>query len=74
MERAEYVQLDSGVMYTGHRNNIVEIPWTFGQYEEGILRMVCLVLRDLGTLDARTAGDPVQVSRMIASIVCAEVS
>ncbi|XP_074499061.1 protein-glutamine gamma-glutamyltransferase 5-like isoform X2 [Sebastes fasciatus] len=71
----EYIKSDYGLVYMGTHLNINERPWSFGQYEPGVLE-ACLALlqvspqhlRDKDTDYVRRA-DPVYLSRVICAMV-----
>ncbi|CAH2302351.1 -glutamine gamma-glutamyltransferase 6-like [Pelobates cultripes] len=74
-ERQEYVLNDSGTIYFGLEDYIMEEPWNFGQFEEGILD-ICLKILDNTVhhqqdpvLDYSKRNDPIYVSRVLTAIV-----
>uniref|UniRef100_A0A3P9LRN2 Transglutaminase-like domain-containing protein n=1 Tax=Oryzias latipes TaxID=8090 RepID=A0A3P9LRN2_ORYLA len=71
----EYVQSDYGVVYMGTETNVVERPWSFGQYEPGVLE-ACLKLLQVspqhlsdGEKDYMARADPVYLSRVVCAMV-----
>ncbi|XP_075951458.1 protein-glutamine gamma-glutamyltransferase 5-like [Anarhichas minor] len=71
----EYIKSDYGVVYMGtpHQNN--SRPWSFGQYEPGVLE-ACLMLLEVSPQHRRDENkdyirraDPVYLSRVICAMV-----
>ncbi|KAM3872192.1 protein-glutamine gamma-glutamyltransferase 5-like [Diretmus argenteus] len=71
----EYVKSDFGLVYMGTHLNVCRRPWSFGQYEPGILE-ACLKLLQLSpqhlkhkTKDYIRRADPVYLSRVVCAMV-----
>ncbi|RVE70164.1 hypothetical protein OJAV_G00061670 [Oryzias javanicus] len=71
----EYVQSDYGVVYMGTETNVVGRPWSFGQYEPGVLE-ACLKLLQVSPQhlkdnekDYMARADPVYLSRVVCAMV-----
>ncbi|XP_077431054.1 protein-glutamine gamma-glutamyltransferase 5-like isoform X2 [Vanacampus margaritifer] len=75
VQRQEYVKSDYGVIYMGTDVNFSQRPWSFGQYEPGVLE-ACLQLlqvspQHLGNShkDYVLRADPAYLSRIICAMV-----
>ncbi|CAM4619923.1 unnamed protein product [Leuciscus chuanchicus] len=73
--RNEYIRNDIGLLFKGCPNNIDSQPWSFDQYEKGILD-ICMKLLQLSPqsqADARkdllNRNSPVYISRVISAMV-----
>ncbi|XP_054464590.1 protein-glutamine gamma-glutamyltransferase 5-like [Anoplopoma fimbria] len=71
----EYIKSDYGVVYMGTPLNISRRPWSFGQYESGVLE-ACLTLLEVSPQHQRDKdrdyirrADPVYLSRVICAMV-----
>ncbi|XP_061758736.1 protein-glutamine gamma-glutamyltransferase 5-like isoform X4 [Nerophis ophidion] len=71
----EYVRRDYGVVYMGTDVNVVQRPWSFGQYEPGVLE-ACLQLLQVSPQhlsnkhkDYVLRADPVYLSRVMCAMV-----
>ncbi|XP_037540307.1 protein-glutamine gamma-glutamyltransferase 5 [Nematolebias whitei] len=71
----EYIKNDYGLIFTGTPSNVQERPWSFGQYEPGVLD-ACLKLLQLSnehlhnsSRDYALRADPVYISRVICAMV-----
>ncbi|XP_061590885.1 protein-glutamine gamma-glutamyltransferase 5-like [Cololabis saira] len=71
----EYVRNDYGMLFTGSHTNVAKRPWSFGQYEPGVLE-ACLKLLDVSPehlsdadKDYTSRGDPVYLSRVACAMV-----
>ncbi|KAJ8354722.1 hypothetical protein SKAU_G00222890 [Synaphobranchus kaupii] len=64
----EYVLSDMGYIYVGHSREIIQRPWNFGQFEEGVLEM-CMELLDKRRLGHTARRDPVRLSRALSALV-----
>ncbi|XP_058499984.1 protein-glutamine gamma-glutamyltransferase 5-like isoform X1 [Solea solea] len=71
----EYIKSDYGLVYMGTNVNVGERPWSFGQYEPGVLE-ACLQLLDVSPQhlddqdqDIVRRADPVYLSRVVCSMV-----
>ncbi|KAM4562554.1 protein-glutamine gamma-glutamyltransferase 5-like [Odontesthes bonariensis] len=71
----EYIKSDYGLLYMGTRANICTRPWSFGQYEPGVLE-ACLMLLQMSPQhksnshrDYISRADPVYLSRVICAMV-----
>ncbi|XP_061584397.1 transglutaminase 5, like [Cololabis saira] len=77
-QREEYVQSDSGLLFKGTPMNLVSRPWSFDQYEPGVLE-ACLNLLQVSpqhkrnrTKDYRNRCDPVYISRVVSAMINCE--
>ena len=68
-ELREYVQNDSGKVWTGTYNNYSGRPWYFGQFEDSVLPACCFILQN-SRLRGAERGNPIKVSRAISAMVC----
>uniref|UniRef100_A0A672N643 protein-glutamine gamma-glutamyltransferase n=1 Tax=Sinocyclocheilus grahami TaxID=75366 RepID=A0A672N643_SINGR len=73
--RTEFVRSDIGLLFKGSLGNIVSRPWSFDQYEKGILDISMKLLQlspqhqaDLGK-DLQNRSNPVYISRVISAMV-----
>ncbi|KAK7144172.1 hypothetical protein R3I94_010565 [Phoxinus phoxinus] len=73
--RNEYIRNDFGLVFKGSPSNIESRPWSFDQYEKGILD-ICMKLLQLSpqsqaneTKDLRNRSNPVYISRVISAMV-----
>ncbi|XP_066288396.1 protein-glutamine gamma-glutamyltransferase K-like [Branchiostoma lanceolatum] len=64
----EYVLNEHGYQYFGHKDNISQRPWCFGQFEPGILE-TCLLLLDYSGLKDNAKRSAVWVSRAMSKMV-----
>ncbi|XP_003253613.2 protein-glutamine gamma-glutamyltransferase 2 [Nomascus leucogenys] len=74
-ERQEYILTQQGFIYQGSAKFIKNIPWNFGQFEDGILD-ICLILLDVNPKFLKNAGrdcsrrsSPVYVGRVVSGMV-----
>uniref|UniRef100_A0A3B4UN21 Protein-glutamine gamma-glutamyltransferase 2-like n=1 Tax=Seriola dumerili TaxID=41447 RepID=A0A3B4UN21_SERDU len=74
-EIQEYIKSDYGVIFMGTNLNICQRPWSFGQYEPGVLE-ACLKLLQISPQhlhdkfsDYTHRGDPVYISRVVCAMV-----
>ncbi|XP_077371127.1 protein-glutamine gamma-glutamyltransferase 5-like isoform X2 [Festucalex cinctus] len=74
-QRQEYVKSDYGVIYMGTDVNFSQRPWSFGQYEPGVLE-ACLQLLQVSPQhlsnshkDYILRADPAYLSRIICAMV-----
>uniref|UniRef100_A0A3Q1HB60 Transglutaminase-like domain-containing protein n=1 Tax=Anabas testudineus TaxID=64144 RepID=A0A3Q1HB60_ANATE len=75
VDKEEYIKNDHGVVYMGTNLNVITRPWSFGQYEAGVLE-ACLKLLQVSPhhlsnkyKDYRRRRDPVYVSRVLCAMV-----
>ncbi|XP_056606603.1 protein-glutamine gamma-glutamyltransferase 5-like [Triplophysa dalaica] len=73
--RDEYVRSDFGLIFKGAPSNCVSRPWSFGQYERGILD-ICMKLLELSPQyltdrrrDLLNRSNPVYIGRVISAMV-----
>uniref|UniRef100_A0A671PDQ7 Protein-glutamine gamma-glutamyltransferase 2-like n=1 Tax=Sinocyclocheilus anshuiensis TaxID=1608454 RepID=A0A671PDQ7_9TELE len=73
--RNEFVRSDFGLLFKGSLGNIVFRPWSFDQYEKGILDICMKLLQlspqhqaDIGK-DLQNRNNPVYISRVISAMV-----
>uniref|UniRef100_A0A8C1ZWL9 protein-glutamine gamma-glutamyltransferase n=1 Tax=Cyprinus carpio TaxID=7962 RepID=A0A8C1ZWL9_CYPCA len=73
--RTEYVKSDIGLLFKGSPGNIVSRPWSFDQYEKGILDICMKLLQvspqyqaDMGK-DLLNRSNPVYIGRVISAMV-----
>ncbi|XP_056279638.1 protein-glutamine gamma-glutamyltransferase 5-like [Pseudoliparis swirei] len=71
----EYIKSDYGLVYMGTYQNIIRRPWSFGQYEPGVLE-ACLKLLEVSPQhlwdkdkDYIRRADPIYLSRVICAMV-----
>jgi len=67
-QRYEYVINDTGKIYTGGYRNVRGRPWVYGQFDECVLPAACVLL-EMSGLSHSERGNPVKVSRAIASMI-----
>ncbi|XP_038553295.1 transglutaminase 5, like isoform X3 [Micropterus salmoides] len=77
-QREEYVQNDSGLLFMGTPMNLVSRPWSFDQYEPGVLE-ACLNLLQVSPrhqkntrLDYLNRNNPVYISRVVSAMINSE--
>ncbi|XP_076604941.1 transglutaminase 5, like [Chaetodon auriga] len=77
-QREEYVQSDSGLLFIGTPRNLVSRPWSFDQYESGILE-TCLNLLQVSPqhqknkrLDYLNRGNPIYIGRLVSAMINSE--
>ncbi|XP_037535760.1 transglutaminase 5, like [Nematolebias whitei] len=77
-EREEYVLSDSGLLFMGTQMNPVARPWSFDQYETGVLE-ACLDLLQISpqhqmnrTKDYLKRNNPVYISRVVSAMINSE--
>ncbi|XP_039972459.1 transglutaminase 5, like [Xiphias gladius] len=77
-QREEYVQNDSGLLFMGTAMNLVSRPWSFDQYEPGVLE-TCLNLLQVSPkhqnnrrLDYLNRNNPVYISRVVSAMINCE--
>ncbi|KTF73584.1 hypothetical protein cypCar_00032823 [Cyprinus carpio] len=73
--RNEYVRSDFGLLFKGSPCNVVSRPWSFDQFEKGILD-ICMKLLQLSPqyqadmrTDLKNRSDPVYIGRVISAMV-----
>ncbi|XP_053309883.1 protein-glutamine gamma-glutamyltransferase 5-like [Spea bombifrons] len=73
--RQEYVMNENGFLYQGSKDFIQNVPWNFGQFEDGV-GDICLKILDMSpsflkdpAKDCSKRGDPVYVSRIISAMI-----
>nr|XP_046253906.1 protein-glutamine gamma-glutamyltransferase 2-like isoform X2 [Scatophagus argus] len=79
VQKQEYIKSDCGLVYMGTHLNISRRPWSFGQYEPGVLE-ACLQLLQVSPQhlsdkrkDYILRADPVYLSKVICAMVnCAD--
>ncbi|XP_073326324.1 protein-glutamine gamma-glutamyltransferase 5-like [Pagrus major] len=71
----EYITSDYGVLFMGSHSNVRRRPWSFGQYEPGVLE-ACLELLQVSpqhlsdkNRDYYRRADPIYLSRVICAMV-----
>ncbi|XP_051946946.1 protein-glutamine gamma-glutamyltransferase 2-like [Xyrauchen texanus] len=74
-EREEYILSQDGLIYRGIPKRITALPWTFGQFEPGILD-ICLQILDENpkyindaALDCSERRNPVYVTRVLSAMI-----
>ncbi|XP_077056001.1 transglutaminase 5, like [Siphateles boraxobius] len=73
--RNEYIRNDFGLLFKGSAGNVVSRPWSFDQYEKGILD-ICMKLLELSPQsqadvrkDLLNRSSPVYIGRVISAMV-----
>ncbi|OCT62788.1 protein-glutamine gamma-glutamyltransferase 5 [Xenopus laevis] len=73
--RQEYVMNEHGTMYQGTKDFIKNIPWNYGQFEDGIGE-VCLRILDMNpnclkdpATDCSKRGDPIYICRVVSAMI-----
>ncbi|XP_053301697.1 transglutaminase 5, like [Pleuronectes platessa] len=77
-QKEEYVQSDSGLLFLGTTMNVVSMPWSFDQYEPGVLE-ACLHLLQVSPQhqhnrrgDYLKRNNPVYISRVVSAMINSE--
>ncbi|XP_041802989.1 transglutaminase 5, like isoform X2 [Chelmon rostratus] len=77
-QREEYIQSDSGLLFMGTPMNLAARPWSFDQYEPGILE-TCLSLLQISPqhqknrrLDYQNRGNPIYIGRVVSAMINSE--
>uniref|UniRef100_A0A3P8WTC8 protein-glutamine gamma-glutamyltransferase n=1 Tax=Cynoglossus semilaevis TaxID=244447 RepID=A0A3P8WTC8_CYNSE len=77
-QREEYVANDAGLLFMGTAVNLVSRPWSFDQYEPGVLES-CMSLLQVSPkhqtnqrLDYLKRNDPVYISRVVSAMINCE--
>ncbi|XP_060925126.1 transglutaminase 5, like [Limanda limanda] len=77
-QKEEYVQNDSGLLFMGTTMNLVSMPWSFDQYEPGVLE-ACLNLLQVSPQhqhnrrgDYLKRNNPVYISRVVSAMINCE--
>ncbi|XP_030585509.1 transglutaminase 5, like isoform X2 [Archocentrus centrarchus] len=77
-QREEYIQSDSGLLFMGTAMNLVSRPWSFDQYEPGVLE-ACLNLLQVSPqhkhnrrMDYLNRNNPVYLSRIVSAMINSE--
>ncbi|XP_062262110.1 transglutaminase 5, like [Platichthys flesus] len=77
-QKEEYVQNDSGLLFMGTTMNVVSMPWSFDQYEPGVLE-ACLTLLQVSPQhqhnrrgDYLKRNNPVYISRVVSAMINCE--
>ncbi|XP_061300038.1 protein-glutamine gamma-glutamyltransferase K-like, partial [Pezoporus flaviventris] len=65
---AEYVLNESGRIFYGTEDQIVERSWNYGQFDQGVLD-ACLFILDRRGMPHSARGDPVMVARVVSAMV-----
>ncbi|KAM5135137.1 protein-glutamine gamma-glutamyltransferase 2 [Mantella aurantiaca] len=74
-ERMEYVQCQYGIIFQGTKDSIDPVPWNFGQFEDGILEICCILLdsspkhKNDPIKDCSRRISPVYISRVVSAMV-----
>jgi len=72
-QRYEYVINDTGKVYTGGYRNVRGRPWIFGQFDDCVLPAACVLL-EMSGLSHAERGNPMKVTRALASMIKANRS
>ncbi|KAM8982751.1 protein-glutamine gamma-glutamyltransferase K-like, partial [Ara ararauna] len=64
----EYVLNETGLIFYGTEDQIVERSWNYGQFDTGVLE-ACLYILDRRGMPHSARGDPVMVSRVVSAMV-----
>ncbi|XP_032897135.1 protein-glutamine gamma-glutamyltransferase 2-like [Amblyraja radiata] len=74
-QRQEYIMNQNGLIFNGNINSILARPWSFGQFEEGVLD-ACLKILDKNlkflqnpAKDIIRRNDPVYICRVVSAMV-----
>ncbi|KAL7891538.1 hypothetical protein AOLI_G00010140 [Acnodon oligacanthus] len=74
-QRAEYVKNDFGLLYQGTAKNVIFRPWSFDQYENGILD-ICMMMLQVSPehkrnwkTDCSNRSDPIYISRVVSAMI-----
>lgn len=77
-QKDEYVLNDSGLLFMGTSKNLVSRPWSFDQYEPGVLE-TCLNLLQVSPqhkkdirMDYLNRNNPVYISRVVSAMINSE--
>ncbi|XP_068568547.1 transglutaminase 5, like [Cebidichthys violaceus] len=77
-QREEYIQNDSGLLFIGTSMNIVSRPWSFDQFEPGVLE-TCLNLLQVSPQhqksrrkDYLNRNNPIYISRVVSAMINSE--
>lgn len=77
-QREEYIQSDFGLLFMGSGTNIVSRPWSFDQYEPGVVE-ACLNLLQVSPqhkknrkMDYLNRNNPVYLSRVVSAMINSE--
>ncbi|XP_056157840.1 transglutaminase 5, like [Lampris incognitus] len=77
-QREEHVRSDSGLLYMGSPMNLVSRPWSFDQYEPGVLE-ACLNLLQVSPQHTRNRrkdylrrSNPIYISRVVSAMINCE--
>ncbi|CAG5979073.1 unnamed protein product [Menidia menidia] len=77
-QREEYVQSDSGLLFMGTAKNLVPRPWSFDQYEPGVLE-ACLNMLQVSPYHQRNRkidyfkrNSPVYIGRVVSAMINCE--
>ncbi|CAN9511871.1 unnamed protein product [Ophioblennius macclurei] len=77
-QREEYIQSDSGLMFIGTPMNVASRPWSFDQYEPGVLE-ACLNLLQVSPQHMRNRrrdylrrSNPIYISRVVSAMINSE--
>ncbi|KAK7129384.1 hypothetical protein R3I94_017557 [Phoxinus phoxinus] len=74
-EREEYVLSQDGLIYRGIPKRITALPWSFGQFESGILDICLQILNESpkyisdAALDCSERRNPVYVTRVLSAMI-----
>uniref|UniRef100_A0A667Y6E3 protein-glutamine gamma-glutamyltransferase n=1 Tax=Myripristis murdjan TaxID=586833 RepID=A0A667Y6E3_9TELE len=71
----EYIMNEDGIIYRGSWDEIVSLPWNFGQFEDHVVD-ICFEILDNSRaalrnseMDTKSRSDPVYVSRTVSAMV-----
>ncbi|KAG7226689.1 hypothetical protein INR49_014037 [Caranx melampygus] len=77
-QREEYVQSDSGLLFMGTAVNTAARPWSFDQYEPGVLD-ICMNLLQISPqhqrnsrVDYMNRSNPIYISRVVSAMINSE--
>ncbi|KAJ0036185.1 hypothetical protein NQD34_004862 [Periophthalmus magnuspinnatus] len=74
-KRSEYVLSQHGLIYRGTPKHIMDLPWNYGQFEEGILDICLKILDDNPKFvsdadqDCSARRSPVYVTRVLSAMI-----
>ncbi|XP_043465053.1 annulin-like isoform X2 [Leptopilina heterotoma] len=68
-ERAEYVLMDSGLIWRGTHNSMSSTAWKYAQFDENILECALYLMQNVGGVRPASRNDPVIVTRCLSAAI-----